>query len=110
MGSGLYAIRTLAEINLIHVHFQDFRLGVLVFDFHCQYGFQQLSLQRLFLCEECVSCQLLGNGRTTLSGGIPVPDIAYQCTGNADRVNPMMLIETDIFCRNECILQFLRRF
>ena len=110
MGSGLYAIRTLAEINLIHVHFQDFRLGVLVFDFHCQYGFQQLSLQRLFLCEERVSCQLLGNGGTTLSGGIPVPDIAYQCTGNADRVNPMMLIETDIFCRNECILQFLRRF
>ena len=61
MRSGLYAIRTLTEINLIHVHFQDFRLGVLVFDFHSQYGFQQLSLQRLFLCEDAflASCWVM---------------------------------------------------
>lgn len=58
-GCGLDAVAALAEVDLVHVHFKNLLLGVLAFDFKSEDDFKELSLQCLFLCQECISCELL---------------------------------------------------
>ena len=108
LGRCLDAVASLAEVNLVHVHFQDLFLGVLVFNLQGQYHFQQFSLQGLFLGEEGISCQLLGDGGTALAGGVVGNHIGPYGAENAPGVYAVMLIEAHIFCCHKGILQVLR--
>ena len=108
MRRGLDAIAALTEIDLVHVHFQDLLLGVLVFDLKSQHHFEQLSFQRLLLREEGIARELLGDGRTALPCRIAARQIRKDCAQDAARIDAMMLIEAHILGRDECILQILR--
>ena len=109
-GCGLDAVAALAEVDLVHVHFKNLLLGVLAFDFKSEDDFKELSLQCLFLCQECISCELLGDGRTALSRRIAGNHVRPDGTENTARIDAMVFIETDIFRCHECILQILRHF
>ena len=107
-GCGLDAVGALAEINLIHVHFQDLLLRIFAFDFKSQHNLQKFALQSLLLGQECIPGQLLGNGGAALSGRIVGNHIVPDCTENAPRVHAVMFIETHILGGHESILQILR--
>ena len=109
-GGGLDAVAALTEVNLVHVHFKNLFLGVLAFNFKSQHHFEKFSLDGLFLCEESVAGQLLGDGGTTLTGGIPGNEVRPDSAENPSGVHPVMFIETHVFCSHEGILQILGHF
>ena len=109
LGRCLDAIGTLAEVNLVHVHFQDFFFTVFVFDFQGQHGFLYLTLQCLFLGQEGVLGQLLGDGTAAL-GDAAVGQVGKDGAEDADRVDADVFIEAVVFGSDEGILQILRHF
>ena len=108
MRRGLYAVATLAEINLVHVHFQDLFLGVLIFDFKSQHHFEELSLQSLLLGEEGVSRQLLSDGGAALAGGVAAHHIGEDGAEDPSGIDAVVFIETNVLGCHESILQILR--
>jgi len=105
----LDAIGALAEVDLVHVHFQDFFFTVFVFDFQGQHGFLYLTLQCLFLGQEGVLSQLLGDGTAAL-GDAAVGQVGKDGAEDADGVDADVFIEAVVFGSDEGVLQVLRHF
>ena len=105
VGSGFHPIGALAEVNLVHVHFQDFLLGVFLLDLESDEGFVELPAQGLFLGQEVVLGQLLGNGAAALD--LAPPDVGVDGTADAPEIDAAVFIETDIFRCQESVLQVL---
>ena len=100
VGGGFHPVGTLAE-----VHFQDFLLGVLLLDLKSNEGFMELPAQGLFLGQEVVFGQLLGNGTATLD--LAPPDVGVDGPADAPEVDAPVFIEPDVFCSQKRVLQVL---
>ena len=106
-GSSLDAVAALAEVNLVHVHFQNLFLGVLIFNLQCQYHFQQFSFQCLLLGKEGISGQLLGNGGAALSCGVAAEHVVPDGAEDAPGIDAVVFIESHVFRCHKGILQVL---
>ena len=96
----------LTEVNLVHVHFQNFLFGVLLFNLECNEGFVDLSRQRPFLRKEVVFGQLLGNGTAALD--LIITNVGVDGAGNPFEVNSAVLVKADVFSCKERVLQVFR--
>ena len=92
----------ISKIGIIEVHGQDFLLAVFLIDFQSQEKFLGFPLDGLVLRQIGILGQLLGNGRT--------PTRSTGCQNSQDKttvVNPAILIESPVLCRDDSILQVL---
>ena len=80
-----------------------------MFDFQGQHGFLYFSLQRLFLRQEGVLGQLLGDSTSAL-GDAAVGQVGKDGAEDADRVDADVFIEAVVFGSDEGVLQVLRYF
>ena len=84
-------VRTLTEVDLVHVQLENLVFGQCLFNFPGQQHLVQLALDGLFTGEKEISCDLLSDGRGTLAA-------ATYCIVNrgakyAPVVNPPVFIE-----------------
>ena len=108
VGGGFYPVSPLAEVDLVHVHLQDLVLGVFLFDLEGNEGFMELPAQGLFLGQEVVLGQLLGDGAAPLD--LAPPDIGVDGPADPPEVDASVFIEPDVFCRQERMLEVLGDF
>ena len=108
VGRRFHTVGTLTEINLIHVHFEDFLLCVLLLDLEGNECLMDLTGQRAFLGQKIVLGQLLGDRTAALD--FAVADIRVDGTPDSFEVDPAVMVKTDVFGGKKRILQILRHF
>ena len=102
LGGGTDPECPVAERDLVEIELQDLVLGEILLDAPGQEDLFYLAHQRLFIAQEEVAGDLLGDGTGALAGLTgDGPDGG--CANDADGVNPRVLIETGIFGRQYCI-------
>ena len=74
----LNSVRTLTEINLIQIHFQNFLLGILFFELKSQKNFLNFSFDSAFLREISIFRKLLSDGRAAFRNFL-IANVSINC-------------------------------
>ena len=93
LGGGLDAVGAVAVVDGVEVHHEDIVFGVHVLHLDGDIGLAHLTLDgrvELFLLQDGVADQLLGDGRRAL---VAAGEGCHRCTCNAPEVDAAMLIE-----------------
>ena len=93
LGCGLDAVGAMAVIDGVEVHHEDFILGVHLFHLDGDVGLAHLTLDgriELFLLQDGVTHQLLGDGRGAL---VATGDGCHGSTRDTPQVDAAMLVE-----------------
>ena len=93
------AVVPAAEIDGVDVHFKDLFLVVLLLNGEGGEHLRRLAGQMLFLREQGVLGQLLGDGAAAL-GKAAGAQVGHQCPGNGHRVHTLVVGEAGILCRD----------
>ena len=88
-----------AEIDGVDVHFKDLFLVVLLLNGEGGEHLRRLAGQMLFLSEQGVLGQLLGDGAAAL-GKAAGAQVGHQCPGNGHRVHTLVVGEAGILRRD----------
>ena len=106
-GGGLYAIGPVAEIDVVQVHGENFILAHAAFQLQSQRDFLRLAGDGLFRAQVALTDQLHGDSAAAL-GIAALPDVGGQCAEEPHHIHSVMLIKTEILCRDEHIPDLLR--
>ena len=97
---GLDAGCTGAEIDAVHIEFEDFFLGIVLFQPDGQNGFLHLAAQGLVGGEEQVLGHLLGDGGGTTGDATRLDHFKHN-RGHADRIDAEMAHEAAVFAGDD---------
>ena len=105
---GFYAVIAFAQINRVEVAFQDFVLGVDLFQLHGQIGLLDFALVALLVGKHAVFNQLLRDRRAALHAR--GHQVRYERAEDSLHVDAVMRIEPCVLHGDERVLQIQRNF
>ena len=106
IGRSLNPIGAFTEINLVHVHFQNFGFGVFAFNLQRQNRFLEFTFQGAVLRQKRVAGELLRNRTAALRDAV-VRNVGKDRAHDAAGIDTVMIIKTDIFRCQKGMLQIL---
>ena len=89
-----------AEVNPVEIEFENLRLGELALEPDREQCFLQFAIDRAFLREEKIFCELLRDRRAALSNAA-VEDVGDQGAADAEGIDAAMLIEPPVLDGDE---------
>ena len=104
---GLDAVDAVPEIHLVAVEREDLVLRVALLDLDREDGFLDLPLPRLFVGEEQLAGELLGQ-RARAAGLPPLEDVLHQRDDDAGNAEAEVLLEAGVFGGEDRLLQLRR--
>src|SRR4249920_4060933 len=105
----LDAVGARAEVDPVEIEFENLRLGELALEPDREQRLLQLTIDRAFLREEKIFCELLRDRRATL-GYAAVEDVGDEGAADAERVDAAMLVEAPILDGDEGFGNIGRQF
>ena len=99
----LDAVGSLAQVDLVEVHGQDFILGVDLLDLHGEDHLLEFSGDPFFRGKEKVAGQLLGQGAS--AGAAATAQVDPDDADQAPKVDAIVAVEAAVLHRNDRVLQ-----